>query len=474
MKKKLCTALGLIAFYSTVSYSQNIVFDISKYKLPDIKLSTLDFSMDMDHSIYKFEHLAPFSNRDYQRNFNGLFTSVFDHYRNTEKYQGDQSATLSISPQYSKENYDGQLTKNNRFYLRAHLYSTNRFYNSSGRFLEIDPAFEFNYTDSYYLHTTTMNKEKPVEGYLSVPVSIGFGRIEPVADARLAVYIIDELTKNGKIINQPSESKILELASVISAIKRKRFFDSRERNIEELQTVDSFLVSNNIVAGGDIIYFTRLNDQWSYASGPSRNSGFRVNFGISDEIRLSKDYIESSYGGLPVAINTQRTNEFAIGAFGNMQYSKPLNLYWQSDLTFNMAYSYEMTRYPEEGNGIDNNLNSLSPILRYNLRYLPDSRTSVSLTLGTGYSYIFGPVKRWDTVNSVYVKGRTSGNALNPSARINMYYYLSPQLRLNMNWYFSYNMSNSGNRFDGSGFSSTSAINSLNNTFSLTLTYSLF
>jgi hypothetical protein len=474
MRINYFATLWLIFFYSAVAYSQKIVFDISKYKLPDIKTSTLDFSMNFDHSIQQSDEWYPVSMKYYRRNFSGMFTSVFDHSRNTEDYQGNQLFGLSITPQYVKENNDGELTKNNKFLLGIYLNSNNRFYNSSGRFLEVDPDLEFSYSDTYYLYTNSMTKSKPVVCFLSVPVSLGIGRIEPVEDARLAVYIIEELTKYGKIINQPSESEILELASLISAIKRKRFFDSRERKIVELQTVDSFLVRNKIVSSGDIVYFTHLNDQWSYASGPSRNSGCQFSLGINDMIRLSKDYIEYSFNGSPISVDTQRENEFSIGAFGRMQYSKPLNLYWQSDLTLNLSYDYYMTRYPAENNGNDNNFNQLSPFLRYSIMYLPDSRTSVGLSLGTSYSYSFGAIKAYDIVYSVYVKGHASGNSFNPFAGFNMYYYLSPQLRLNMNWHFSYNKNNSSNKFDSSSFNTTSKMDQVDNTISIALTYSLF
>jgi hypothetical protein len=114
---------------------------------------------------------------------------------------------------------------------------------------------------------------------LSVPISIGHGRIEPIEDLRLAIYILEELNKAGRIDKMPPENVVLEMAKEISKIKKKRFFDTRIKKISELQAVDSFLLANNIVVSHDINYFAVLNDQWDYASGPSRTSGFSVNTG---------------------------------------------------------------------------------------------------------------------------------------------------------------------------------------------------
>ena len=473
MKTIYLTILGLILLYSSAVYSQNIVFDISKYKLPDIKTSSLDFSMDLNHSMQRSDQYFSVQHKYSSRNFSGTFGSIFDHFRNTANYQGDQYARITVSPTYRKSDNDGQLTENNEFNIDSYLSSKNRFYNATGGFIEVDPVLVYNYDDTYQSYTSSLNKDRSADFSLSLPISVGKGRIEPVEDARLAAYIIEELTKHGKITSQPSESKILEFASVISGIKRKRFFDSRERRIEELQTVDSFLVKNNIVSSGDIVYFTRLSDQWDYASGPARNSGFLVNFGINDAISLSKRISDETYSFSHI-VDTSRLNVFTVGVFGNMQYSKPLNLYWQSDLTMNLAYNYLITKFPLKNSGNDFNLNELSPSLGYSIQYLPDSRTSVRLSLGTNYMYAFGKIKTYDYVSGDYVNGRASRNAFSPFMRFDMYYYLSPQLRLSMNWNFSNDLNSSKYKYEESNYNNDQKDRYLYNNFSLTLTYSLF
>jgi len=139
-------------------------------------------------------------------------------------------------------------------------------------FVEIDPVFYHNsYTDRYYYENSTAVENNIRESVtrLSAPVSAGYGRIEPVEDLRLALYILEELQKAGKITDVPPEEVIIEMAREISKIKKKRFFDTRIRKIEELHVIDSFLVENNIISSNDINYFAVLNDQWDYAAGPA-------------------------------------------------------------------------------------------------------------------------------------------------------------------------------------------------------------
>ncbi len=469
----------LILFFSPLLNAQYTDFDISTYKLPDIKTSNLDFTFDFYHSIVNYKvDLNSTTQLDYNtRNFGGLFNTRFYNFRNSSNYQGSQSAYINVSPDYNKTSEsDGDASKDNDFIVSGNLSSYNRFYNSSSNFIEVDPSVTYSYNNSYQSSNSTSQRNRQNYFTISAPVSVGHGRIEPVEDARLAVYILDELSKHGRIIKQPSEAKILELAAEISKIKRKRFFDTRIRRIAELQAVDSFLVANNIVSSNDIVYFTQLSDQWDYASGPVRNSGFAVNVGINDEISLSNTKYKIIYSETFTANDTNRIYEYTTGAFAKMQFSKPLSLFWQTDLSLKLSYDYLMTRDPSAGSSIAENYNShvLYPDLSYSLEYLPNSRTSIGLSIGTTYRFTTGKRKAIDMLTNNVINGSMSGHDFYTHTGIAMYYYFSPQLRLLADWSLNYYNLIQDTDFANTLYDNNLKADNLSSNFRITLTYSLF
>jgi len=441
---------ALIVFAFTLSFllfpvkglAQYQKYDLSEYKLPDIKTSRLDlnFNANMNHSSTSSD-LSGFNNQLQKLNrYGGMMDATFYNFKNSLNYQGSQTIELEVLPNWQSARTKTDTTKNGQLNAYLSMNSSNRFYNRNGSFIEIMGSFDYNGYTITDRRGEVAGKavEKSNIFSVSAPLSVGHGRIEPVEDARLAVYIIEDLSKNGKVENIPSDAVITELAREISKIKRKRFFDSRIRRIEELQVMDSFLVANSITSSNDIVYFTSLADQWDYASGPSRKTGFSFNAGFDNGMKLDK-FIESR----PVyntALNeyvyfndTTISNVYNAGAFARIDFSKPLNLYWQSDLSFLSSCNYEFTRDPSDRGGILTNFDTriFFASVNYSIRFLPNSRTSVGLTAGGYYRSSSGTRYR---VNLLPVKGDMISNDFSVNTSVDMYYYFSPQLRITLNW----------------------------------------
>lgn len=448
MKSKLTSFFLLYLLVSTLLNAQYKKFDISKYKLPDIRTSSLDLNLNLYHSIQsdKIDLGQLTESNSSSHNYSGLLNVQLNHFRNSAKYQGTHRISVSFEPNFSRSTENDITSKDNDTRISVYLYSSNRFYSNSLFFFEVAPSFSYNFDNSLISNSSQYEKIKQNNLTFSAPISIGYGRIEPVEDARLAIYILDELSKCGRIINPPSDAEILKLASEISKIKRKRFFDSRIRQIKELQVIDSFLIASGIVSSNDITYFTRLNDQWSYASGPSRSSGFSIQSGFDNGISSYKNNMHYRSSGLDTIEIENKVNEYLVGAFFNIRYSKPLNLYWQSDLSLGISYDYEIIKYPLKGNDYneDYNFNYLLPYIDYSLRLLPNSRTSISFTLGGYFRYSWGERKGYDIFSDSMIDGHFKDTYLHPYSEINVNYYISPQLRLQAYW--SLYMINSGNK----------------------------
>jgi hypothetical protein len=90
------------------------------------------------------------------------------------------------------------------------------------------------------------------------------------------IYIYDELARIGRSGTTKNDNEVVELAELISRLNNERFFDARLRRMEEIESVDSFLLANDHVIQQDARYFTTLNDFWIYGNAPVRNSGNRI------------------------------------------------------------------------------------------------------------------------------------------------------------------------------------------------------
>jgi hypothetical protein len=344
-------------------------------------------------------------------------------------------------------------------------------------FLEVDPnVFVTTSTNRYYQDvSSTSFRKNSSDRYvtsLAVPVSIGYGRIEPVQDARLAIYIIEELYKAGRIEGSPSDEVILELAREISKIKAERFFDSRIRKVRELQVIDSFLVANNIISLNDINYFAVLNDQWDYASGPVRETGYSISAGIDNKIIFEKDIQETALDNNIPDKQDNSDKIYRIGGFLSLKYAKPHNLYWQSSASLQTFYNREFTKFPAEVFHLnDFSTNIFRSNINFKLQYLPNSRTSIEASLSAYYQTSVSERSEGEVMVTSY---KVSRDHFDVFPGINMYYYFSPQLRVQMNASLNFSNLKEELKYTDLNFTSKDEIRYYRHSISATLIYSFF
>jgi hypothetical protein len=410
-------------------------FDLSKYKLPDIRLHRLDASFDLLNDVGNYLSQDKWDTTKWKSNdLNGSLKLDYYYFRNTEKYQGNLDASLYYGQRLNKYVTESNNRKNNDVDRSISVNNINRFYNQRLFFIEVDPNIYFlSYRDRQTEENgaTEIYTFRETNTQLSVPVSVGYGRIEPVEDMRLAVYIIEELQKAGRITTVPPEDVVIRMAREISRIKKKRFFDTRIRKIEELQIIDSFLVANNIISSNDIRYFTVLNDQWDYASGPQRETGFSVNAGVGNDIRFNRESVKHTVNDVVLTYNKNFRNIYEIGGFLNIRYAKPINLYWQTSAGLNISYGKKFTRDPQDKESMISNYETNIFRTRINglIQYLPDSRTSI----GIDFTGLYQNSYSVRTLTELDPDGyRMRDNLFSVVSTFDMYYYISPQLRVQL------------------------------------------
>ncbi len=474
-QKILVLIIGLIC--SFVLHGQFSDFDLSQYKLPDIRQNRLDATFnllnDMSSSLSQERWDTT---RSKHNNLAGFISFGYYYFRNTEKYQGKLIVNTFLNPTLNKYLSDNQDNKNTDTEINFVISSINRFYNERFLFFEISPSFSFYSDRSGFLHknsSTAENTDRLSATRVSAPVSAGYGRIEPMEDLRLAIYILEELQKAGRISIIPSEDVIIDMAREISKIKRKRFFDTRQRKIEELHVIDSFLIANNIISQNDITYFAVLNDNWDYSSGPARETGFSVNTGIGNDIFIHRTKEKYTIDNTAVQDSKFYSNTYEVGGFINIKYAKPLNLYWQTGAGINTSYGMKFTRNPLEKEDVL--LNYETNIFRTSingmLQYLPDSRTSVGLDLTGNYQHSYNIRTLTDLDPDGF---RMRSNILSIDASFDMYYYISPRFRVRLLTSLSGNNSDIRVRYESALPEDKNLKRSYYHNVSVTLTYSFF
>jgi hypothetical protein len=113
-------------------------------------------------------------------------------------------------------------------------------------------------------NTNTNTNEKEESDNISVDneLSLGFGigRIENVSDARLALYILDDLNKFNRLSKIPTQEEVFEFADFLTKEFNKRIIDDRIKQIEQSMAIDSFLISKGWVSKNDGLFFGLVKD----------------------------------------------------------------------------------------------------------------------------------------------------------------------------------------------------------------------
>jgi len=477
-------------------------FRLSDYKNPDYRWQRLDlgFALGGNNNYSKQEIERGITEKKNSDRINGGLDIDYYATKNSEFYQGYQDFFLNCDV-LSSHNNNMDVTndleddqKSNQQNIILFARTVNRFYDKSKRFAEIDLNFDGRLNHSLHKYSADQEElpylNKRTDSYYqvsaSLPLLIGTGRIEEVQDARLAVYILDDLRKSGDLKRAPTSEETLALARFITQTKNQRFFDSRIRKIAEITAIDSFLTVLDLKAQSDASYYTLLNDNWDYAGGPVRRTGSRFSIGLVPDIDMffigSEVFYRDTINN-PNVIESythksdERTDSWGVDFVTGYVWEKPANLYWQhtvnADLSYSLFYQkmnskiYDMDILTDE---LKSRLNSpnLKLRLRYAIGYYPNSRTHFILGINTSFNQYWGDEKISDDPEKDV--GKT---LVNSDLYLACYYYISPQLRfsLNINSTYLFTKKNQELPDDVYGDAIT---HYLNNNIGARLTYSIF
>jgi len=473
MKKTFST--GFICCFFFVAFSvnasaQEYKYDLNKYFTPDIVRNRLDLNFNSSGNFGNntSQPTIPGNPKDStsSSNLNGNIQSTFQTTRNTRKH---------ITELYLVGHLSGNTTanKDNRNYTYVNntgnsaseginpSYSST-LYNLKNQFIRFGGSMNFyNYNT---VNNNQNNTNKIKSNYdqrnfnANTSIGIGVGRIEQVEDARQAIYILEALSTKGILTRHLSDAEIFNLSQQVSRVKNKRFLDSRLHLIDEITSIDSFFVSNNLLNKQDATYFTTLNDLWQNGANFSRRSGHEFMISLMPIMNIENRKNQTTYF-MPDSISWYKYNLNSKGGHLTISYNyeKAANLNWQhsveatltgSTQLYNQSYS---TSFYQIVSPIKSNQSILNLTGKYSIGYYPSTRTylTASITQNVVLSYN----KYYDSTlfdSKPWQKQFSSNSELNLSA----YYYISSQLRLSgsagLRNYYSKNQDYRDNELSGS------------------------
>ena len=496
--------IALVLFMTTIISSQAQLndFNLSDYKLPDLDRKALETRFSLNGSNYYDKspmYSFPNFNELNQNQYSSSAFINYSHYLNNSKYQRNSNYAFNFNSNYYNRKQDGKLfNKSNQLIPALYIQSENRRYFEGGSFIEADLniSYEYSIGKSYSKNdwdsSETNNDRQNHVALVYVPLKIGKGRIEQVQDARQAIYILDELAKVDRMLVDKTDEEVLEFAKHISQLKNKRFFDDRLKRMAEIESLDSFLVSQDYLLKSDAKYFTTLTDFWDYGNRPTRSSGTRYSATMvpgyyyydynNTESKITNtgtDYYESIY----------KLNSLFFDAGFELKHEKPINLLWQNTIDFR-AFAGII-----EGNLDDNSDNTFEKLRIPNIKlelsqtvgFYLNTRTDIRLGYRLQYVQLFDKSDIEEEIIGVEGKGAKA------ATNLSINYYISPKLRLHFNYSIYYiwqesvdevvfNFDNiagsnyllNSSNFDPNAYSGYFKEREFRNSFSFSLIYSIF
>lgn len=378
---------------------------------------------------YNYETVPFFLNSSVS--FNGTLDNYNSDYSSTSKYfTGDRYYSYSTSDYLEIENsispsFDIGYYYHDDFFISSTLTSTYSYsysptYDDSAGYINT----YFEYYDSVSITSSDTWSSTDTDSklyYIDLNILPGWGHVYEGKYGSTAMYIVDELMKEGLIAQLPTQQQMIELSDMIYQMQNKHVIDSRLHNIEVIDKLIDYLYSENIITGKITSPTLILNDIWNYFPTYNRKFGYQFRLGAGydyshsnneyDISENSKDLTTRYSQGTPETIDTvslssshskyetttkRTSSETYITALAN--YYLPVNHKWQVDMGMAATYyldsylkydhlsTYIEPSYSYSGYGYRIDYEDYFK-LQFNsdIRYILNSRTDALLTLQAEY-----------------------------------------------------------------------------------------
>jgi hypothetical protein len=426
-----------VLFFAITSFSQDSSFQLKdyKYRTPGFRALSIGINFSGNASSSKTEGLTGNSARSFY-----LMPSRLHYSRLISTEKRTHTSYINLAP-YGQSYYtetNGKAAKSKNFSYDFHWDRNDRFYKNNQWFFEIGNRLSNSLGTNRHRDTAFNSKNNNLEIEDKVTLGFGKGRIEIVQDAQMALYILNDLEKEG-LLNGPVAADVaLNLAKLITEINNQRIFDSRKKRIYELTRIESFLRSSGLADKTDIRHFTIINDNWALAFNPYRLSGANWFVRFIPSAGFSKNTSQSEQ--IADKTNTRSEQKFlAVSPVIGYENYKPINLKWQRNMGINLSYQSLWHniegRSTFNGNSFFSEIDSHESQMRwysfYGIGYFPNNRTLLNANLvveAVHIKYDNNPLKK--------------STVIKPSLNFSTDYFISYKTRLSAYWNLQYDLFN--------------------------------
>lgn len=208
-------------------------------------------------------------------------------------------------------------------------------------------------------------------------LAIGKGRVDPIDWGIRAGFMNRNLVRSGGISQSLTNSQLLELATTMAKMDRRRFYEGRFFNINRMKALDS-LLSGFGVKEDDISFYTTLSDLYFFV--PYKNirrgkmirfkTAYRASTGsalVYDEFRGSITELDGSESTSAVWIGIERASYI------------PKNLHWHHEFSWSVGYQHTLNEFNPTPANYATEVHifpyQLDAEIGYGLQWLPNTRT---------------------------------------------------------------------------------------------------
>lgn len=423
---------GIISF-PVVAQVDFRSFPLDSFSLPDIDRRALTGSGSL------FGHYTGIDRKTFgdsrQYSFSPNVSLDYDRFRNSPTLQSTRSISLDprIHLNHTKSILGAENSNTNINTRLLYSGTTRKYKGRSFSETGLNGLVEYGYDKRKTIDTgiTSVFVDELFSIELAPSIGFGKGRLEPVSDVAMAMFILKDAEDLGLDLSMVTTADIYAFARLMAEVSNRRIFDSRRMRIAELRDLYSFMLSKDWVIREDPGFFTVLTDNWNFTNVFSRLSGKRWTYLLQPQFiytRQNPNFNQDEPG--------ERT-ESSLSLIVDYRKYQPLNLYhdhWHAHTaTFKIAHH-------------ESDLVLFSPLGTYGQfsleneigrSWFPNNRTSILGSIHLDYSY-------YRFFDDLLFQNEEDQHVINPGAEIQSIHFLSYKTRLVFGALLQYGYSSGG------------------------------
>lgn len=388
MKKYLLILFGIITCINLAEGQFNIAkYPIDSFKLPDLDRQSMTLFGNFLGEYYTRSNDE--SNQHFTiSNFHPELDIFYSRYINRADHQSFY--TVSISPDFSIHTINNNFSDENSYdqaFLPNFQITGEKLSYKGKNFTQWGTDFDFTFKDEFEKHVADSGEEDRYNSHgfdfdIDVPLGIGTGRLEPIADMTMALFLVDDIIHAGVDASLFTPEQVNAFAQFMAILRNERVFDGRIKRIYELRELYSFMKENQWTIADDPGFFTVLTDNWIYNNNINRLSGKRWTYSFIPSFGYSSE--ESAFNTA-----TFTTNFYSLGGEIRIDVEryKPVNVHRDLFRTHFLTLGVTRGAFDSDFNhdhaealraGISNTIGQ---------QWIPNSRTLIRASLILNYFY---------------------------------------------------------------------------------------